>query len=103
MPPDLCEHPRRRIAKAFARISTPTGIAQKSMARPNVAHRERILPPLAAPSQLPATQMYELFSHPRLPLAPRRVRQPHPHKMKQLVDQNALELSAPCEYSAIQQ
>jgi len=98
VPPYPREAPRRRVAEAFAGIETPGAGAPANLAR-----RELFLTSFRAPSQLASCVQIQLASQSHLPIAPNYVREPHPCEMKNLVNQNPLEIAPFFQNLLIQQ
>ena len=80
--------PRSRIAEALARVSAPPGRSATA-----IASGKLCFAPLRAPSQLSSYASLDFSRQNPLPFPSYRVRKPHPHEMKYLVDQNALKFA----------
>src|SRR5438045_3459537 len=87
MPPHSGIYPGGRVAEALAAILPPPASAAADLTRPQIA-----LAPLGRPAELATDSRSALAPHYFFERPTQRVARPQPHKMKQLVDENAREL-----------
>ena len=94
---DSGEDPSSGVAKAFAGIAPPAGIAQ-----PGTMRGKAGLAPFGTPAQLAASAPFDLRPQQILPFTADGVRKTNPYKMEQLVGQDAFEFATASQQAGVQ-